>query len=89
MILVVIFCKRTVKAQSSVKRILSREFIMKKISLVTLILSAAFGFSATTFAGHCGGNHTDMKDDKKHSEADHKAAETKAETSETESESSS
>ena len=54
-----------------------------------LILSAAFGFSATTFAGHCGGNHADMKDDKKHSEADHKASETKAETSETESESAS
>ena len=62
---------------------------MKKISLITLILSAAFGFSATTFAGHCGGNHTDMKDDKNHSEADHKASETKAETSETDSESAS
>ena len=52
-------------------------------------MTAAFGFSATTFAGHCGGKHTDMEDDKKHSEADHKASETKAETSETESESAS
>ena len=46
-------------------------------------------FSASSFAGHCGGNHADMKDDKKHSEADHKAAETKAETSEAKSESES
>ena len=55
---------------------------MKKISLITLFLSAAFGFSASSFAGHCGGNHAEMKDDKKHSEADHKASETKTETSE-------
>tara|TARA_B100001093_G_C26081010_1_gene698678 strand:+ start:126 stop:311 length:186 start_codon:yes stop_codon:yes gene_type:complete len=56
---------------------------MKKISLITLILSAAFGFSASSLAGHCGGNHAEMKDDK-HSESDHKAAETKQETSEAE-----
>ena len=62
---------------------------MRKFSLTTLFLSAAFGFSASSFAGHCGGNHADMKDDKKHSEADHKAAETKAETSEAKSESES
>ena len=62
---------------------------MKKISLITLLLSAAFGFSASSFAGHCGGNHAEMKDDKKHSEADHKAADTKAETSEAKSESES
>ena len=62
---------------------------MKKISLLTLLLTAAFGFSASSFAGHCGGNHAEMKDDKKHSEADHKAAETKAESSEAESESQS
>ena len=62
---------------------------MKKISLITLLLSAAFGFSASSFAGHCGGNHAEMKDDKKHSEADHKASETKAESSEAKSESQS
>ena len=62
---------------------------MKKISLITLFLTAAFGFSVSSFAGHCGGNHAEMEDDKKHSEADHKAAETKAETSEAKSESES
>ena len=62
---------------------------MKKISLLTLLLAAAFGFSASSFAGHCGGNHAEMKDDKKHSEADHKASETKAESSEAKSESQS
>ena len=60
---------------------------MKKFSLLTLFLAAAFGFSASSFAGHCGGNHAEMKDDKKHSDADHKASETKAETSEAKSES--
>ncbi len=55
---------------------------MKKISLIALILSAIFGFSASSFAGHCGGNHAEMKDDKKHSEAEHKSSETKAESTE-------
>ena len=62
---------------------------MKKISLLTIILTAAFGFSASSFAGHCGGNHAEMKDDKKHSEADHKASGTKGESSEAKSESES
>ena len=62
---------------------------MKKISLLTILLTAVFGFSASSFAGHCGGNHAEMKDDKKHSEADHKASEIKAESSEAESESES
>ena len=62
---------------------------MKKISLPTLLLTAVFGFSASSFAGHCGGNHAEMKDDKKHSEADHKASETKAESSEVKPESES
>ena len=62
---------------------------MKKFSLLTIFLAAAFGFSASSFAGHCGGNHAEMKDDKKHSEADHKASETKAESSEAKSESES
>ena len=62
---------------------------MKKISLLTLLLTAVFGFSASSFAGHCGGNHAEMKDDKKHSEADHKASETKVESSEAKSESKS
>ena len=55
---------------------------MKKISLIALILSAIFGFSASSFAGHCGGNHAEMKDDQKHSEAEHKSSETKAESTE-------
>ena len=62
---------------------------MKKISLLTIFLAAAFGFSASSFAGHCGGNHAEMKDDNKHTEADHKASETKSETSEAKSDSAS
>ena len=62
---------------------------MKKISLIALFLSAAFGFSGLAQAGHCGGNHTDMKDDKTHSEADHKSTETKTESAEAKEETSS
>ena len=62
---------------------------MKKITLITLFLSAAFGFASFSFAGHCGGNHAEMKDDNKHTEADHKASETKSETSEAKSDSAS
>ena len=60
---------------------------MKRISYIALILSALFGFSMSANASHCGGDHSEVKSDKGHSEADHKTGSEEA-TSETDKDAS-